>query len=81
MPAKSSNMVSYHDMHNRYGEILTYAPLTSSPRALQLWTKYAADPPAVEHSYINLLLQYSKCFRYVVASEAPYFRMSLCSRI
>ncbi|KAH7208674.1 hypothetical protein DER44DRAFT_254353 [Fusarium oxysporum] len=53
----------YHDMHNRYGESLTWKPLSSHPRYFKLWTQYAHDPLLLDHSYSQLLVEYIERFR------------------
>lgn len=62
--------VPYHDMHNRYGEVLTWKPLGSEPRYAQLWQQYAASHKSFDHLYQELMLEYVENFRYVRKCDA-----------
>lgn len=50
-------------MHNRYGEVLTWKPLSSSDRHARLWNDYAEDHKGVDQFYHELLVEYLDKFR------------------
>lgn len=53
----------HHDMHNRYGEVLTWKSLNSNQRYAQLWENYATDYKQLDHRYQELLVEYIEKFR------------------
>lgn len=61
----NNSLIPYHDMHNRFGETLTWKPLSSSHKYYRFWEEYATDPKRTEHAYCGLLSDYVKLFQSV----------------
>uniref|UniRef100_A0A8H7KFJ2 Uncharacterized protein n=1 Tax=Bionectria ochroleuca TaxID=29856 RepID=A0A8H7KFJ2_BIOOC len=51
------NPVIYHDMHNRYGESLTWRSLSTSSRYSELWEKYMTSQRSLDHLYHKLFVE------------------------
>ncbi|KAI0867830.1 hypothetical protein GGS24DRAFT_484282 [Hypoxylon argillaceum] len=65
------SITPYHDMHNRYGEVLTWKPLSSSDRHARLWNDYAEDHKGVDQFYHELLVEYLDKFSRYFGGVCP----------